>query len=259
MATYVMSDIHGCIDEVKEMLEKINFTDKDRLIFAGDYVDRGPKNYETLEWIKNAPKNITFLMGNHDVDFIKYIDILSRVSKDNISKSDVFFAAHMENYWFDHYGTLRELYLKNNVSLERLIEYKNIFKTFKYFKKLQINNKKFIIVHAGYIEEKDFIPDNYHYYTIEDYYVWARDEAYTNTSGIKDTTIIAGHTPTVIKREFCYTEGKVYKQYNKSNNCTLYDIDCGCTYAYGGYKESFMCKLACIRLEDEQVFYVQKK
>ena len=39
--TYAMSDMHGCYDEYKEMLKKINFADKDRLFVLGDVVDVG--------------------------------------------------------------------------------------------------------------------------------------------------------------------------------------------------------------------------
>lgn len=43
MGSYVISDIHGCYDELIRMLEKINLEDSDTLICAGDYVDKGPK------------------------------------------------------------------------------------------------------------------------------------------------------------------------------------------------------------------------
>ena len=40
MGSYVISDIHGCYDELIRMLEKINLEDSDTLICAGDYVDK---------------------------------------------------------------------------------------------------------------------------------------------------------------------------------------------------------------------------
>ena len=44
MSTYVMSDIHGCYDDMLMMIEKIKLSDEDVLVFAGDYIDRGPKS-----------------------------------------------------------------------------------------------------------------------------------------------------------------------------------------------------------------------
>lgn len=43
MGTYVMSDIHGCYDRFLHMLDKIGFSATDRLILAGDCIDRGSK------------------------------------------------------------------------------------------------------------------------------------------------------------------------------------------------------------------------
>ena len=40
MATYVISDIHGCFNEFDQMLEKIGFSGKDKLILAGDCIDQ---------------------------------------------------------------------------------------------------------------------------------------------------------------------------------------------------------------------------
>ena len=51
MSTYVMTDIHGHFDAMKRMLDKIGFSKEDRLICAGDYIDRGPNSYEMLRWI----------------------------------------------------------------------------------------------------------------------------------------------------------------------------------------------------------------
>lgn len=55
MSTYVMSDIHGCYDELMTMLRKIKFSAEDKLIIAGDYIDRGTQNYEMLKWIESMP------------------------------------------------------------------------------------------------------------------------------------------------------------------------------------------------------------
>lgn len=60
MNTYVMSDIHGCYDEFQQMLEKIHFSNRDLLICAGDYVDRGTKNYEMMESILTADAQIEY-------------------------------------------------------------------------------------------------------------------------------------------------------------------------------------------------------
>ena len=60
MSTYVISDIHGCFNEFMDMLKNINFPEQDKLIIAGDYIDRGTQSYEMLKWIEDKPKNIIF-------------------------------------------------------------------------------------------------------------------------------------------------------------------------------------------------------
>ena len=55
--TYIMSDLHGCFDELNAMLAKIGFSDQDKLILAGDYIDRGSQNYEMLCWMEHVPES----------------------------------------------------------------------------------------------------------------------------------------------------------------------------------------------------------
>ena len=263
MSTYVMSDIHGCYKELIEMLNIIEISQEDRIIFAGDYIDRGNENYEVLNWLKEKQTDTryVFLLGNHDVDFIKYINTIESTRKemntDNISKI-MCRVYEKDAFWnhFDQYSTIEKLILENHITYTELIGYRDLLRTFSYVYKTSINDKDVIIVHAGYISKDEFVCSS-KYKNIEDYYIWARDDVYNKNKGYKNTIIIAGHTPTDIRGEKVYTGGKVYRQYNKKLNCLLYNIDCGCVYAYGDYKESSLCNLACLRVEDEKIFYVK--
>lgn len=80
MSYYVMSDIHGCYDELIDMLKIINFSDHDILICAGDYIDRGKQSYEMLKWIENKHSNIILVKGNHEQEFVKNIDIMQIIA-----------------------------------------------------------------------------------------------------------------------------------------------------------------------------------
>ena len=62
---YVMSDIHGCFDEFNNLLDKINFSEKDTLYIIGDAIDRGPFNLDTIQYIMEH-KNIIMIEGNHE-------------------------------------------------------------------------------------------------------------------------------------------------------------------------------------------------
>lgn len=46
---YVIGDVHGCYDEMTALLAKIESMDPEAEIwFVGDFIDRGPKVWETL-------------------------------------------------------------------------------------------------------------------------------------------------------------------------------------------------------------------
>ena len=48
---YVIGDVHGCYDEMIALLQKIEERDSEAIIyFVGDFIDRGPKVWEVLEW-----------------------------------------------------------------------------------------------------------------------------------------------------------------------------------------------------------------
>ncbi len=51
MSTYVIGDVHGCFNELRRLLEKINFKkDEDKIIFIGDLVNRGTQSLEVLDF-----------------------------------------------------------------------------------------------------------------------------------------------------------------------------------------------------------------
>lgn len=257
--TYVISDIHGCYDDFISMLEQIDFSENDQLILAGDYIDRGNKNFEMLKWIENAPYNVLLVKGNHDVEFAQCINILSSfVGQLNIKVSTteellkvyLLIKEEFNNDMFDYYGTIKQLIVEHNVTLLDLNNWKKMIDIMPYYFKITINGQKHIITHAGYIANEDFNMIETQYEDIESFYIYARDDSIKH-GGQKDTTIIFGHTPTIMQGRF-YNEGDVYKCTDYKSNCIFYNIDCGKVYYSEKYKDA---KLSCIRLEDKKIYY----
>ena len=71
-ALYAIGDIHGSLESLERLLDKINpDLTRDRLLFVGDYIDRGPQSKEVVDYIirlKNLapPGQIICLKGNHE-------------------------------------------------------------------------------------------------------------------------------------------------------------------------------------------------
>lgn len=75
-----IGDIHGHADQLEELLHKLGYEKVNgayahperKVLFVGDYIDRGPKIKETLEIVKSMveSKNAIALMGNHEFNAI---------------------------------------------------------------------------------------------------------------------------------------------------------------------------------------------
>ncbi|WP_049815601.1 metallophosphoesterase [Niastella koreensis] len=74
MSTYVIGDLHGQYQSLKQCLARCNFDyNQDTLIQLGDVVDGGDEVFDCVEELLNI-KNLVTLKGNHDdwfLDFIK--------------------------------------------------------------------------------------------------------------------------------------------------------------------------------------------
>jgi len=69
--TVVVGDIHGCLEEFKGLLDLCAYNkETDRLILAGDIVDRGPDSAGCIQLAIDS--NAEFVIGNHDDKYIRY-------------------------------------------------------------------------------------------------------------------------------------------------------------------------------------------
>ncbi len=76
--TFIIGDIHGCLSMLKNLLDKIDWVpDTDRLIFLGDYIDRGENPKGVVDYILSLVEsscNIDLLLGNHEVMLMDYLE-----------------------------------------------------------------------------------------------------------------------------------------------------------------------------------------
>jgi serine/threonine protein phosphatase 1 len=77
---YAVGDIHGELEKLEELLELMPLEEGDRLVFLGDYVDRGPDAFGVVARLIELQKlyACSFLLGNHEsmfLDFLGWSDV----------------------------------------------------------------------------------------------------------------------------------------------------------------------------------------
>lgn len=69
MRVLAIGDIHGYLQKLQALIEKVCPTDDDLVVYLGDYIDRGPDSPGVIDFLmafrEKYPKTI-FLGGNHD-------------------------------------------------------------------------------------------------------------------------------------------------------------------------------------------------
>lgn len=82
MSHDLVGDIHGCADTLKALLEKLGYASRHgvyehaerQVVFLGDFVDRGPRQRETLQIVRPMIEQGTALsvMGNHEFNAVSF-------------------------------------------------------------------------------------------------------------------------------------------------------------------------------------------
>ena len=230
---YVMSDLHGCYDKYKQMLEKIQFNSNDTLYILGDIVDRGDEGIKILLDMMQR-SNVVPLLGNHE--FMAY-SVLKKynveITAENYNKHLDSESIEMFENWMFNGGipTCQAFSRLDKSGRNGILEY---LEEFEIYEEIEVNDRNFVLVHGGLVgfsEDKDLSE-----YGIHDI-IWGRcdyeKQYYTNKF------LVTGHTPTHnINAEY---KGKIYKGKNHIA------IDCGSIF--GG-------RLGCICLDTLEEFYI---
>jgi serine/threonine protein phosphatase 1 len=80
MHRYVIGDIHGCLNELRCLIEDLPLERGDCLIYLGDYIDRGPDSEGVVSYLLELQKNspgfeFIFLKGNHEDMLLSFLGL----------------------------------------------------------------------------------------------------------------------------------------------------------------------------------------
>jgi serine/threonine protein phosphatase 1 len=80
MKSFVVGDIHGCARELTILIESLPLDAGDRLVFLGDYIDRGPDSSRVVSFLidlqrKQQGIEMIFLRGNHESMFLAFLGV----------------------------------------------------------------------------------------------------------------------------------------------------------------------------------------
>ena len=181
---FVIGDVHGCLDKLTLLLDKIAFdSTKDQAVFTGDLIDRGPHSLETLNFVLHKPY-FHLVVGNHEHLFIEYVLGRQAIPRD------------MMDYWINKDGqwcnelTTETLHKQSCDIIEQssvIIEVRTLC------------GSNIGLTHAGFPYDKWFKPTS----SCEDDYfgrlIWSRVTAETPADQLKLVKgvnyTVHGHTP----------------------------------------------------------------
>lgn len=87
MSTYIIGDVHGCYQELRLLLDLVNFNLlHDKLLLTGDIALRGQSTLDVLRFLYSIRKNIILVLGNNDLHLIKmYLGMQKIYPSDQVS------------------------------------------------------------------------------------------------------------------------------------------------------------------------------
>jgi serine/threonine protein phosphatase 1 len=181
-----VGDIHGNVWKLRDLLTRLHelpLQEDDRLVFLGDYVDRGaevPLTLDLLIQLKSQRPNTVFLRGNHDQAMMDVRDVVDPERETKLGYQHV-------SWWFQYggretmagYGGGSEWY--QNVPPEH----------WEFLQATELEHREggYIFVHAG------LLPPGKRWFDPEDPRMWIRElflESDADFGGI----VVFGHTPT---------------------------------------------------------------
>jgi len=180
MSRYVIGDIHGCVDELRRLVEALPLRSGDSLIFLGDYIDRGPDSAGVVAYLialqsEQREVSFVFLKGNHEDMLLSYLGLAGQ-------HGDMFLInggkATLTSYGLPEAVSAQEAL--SAIPPDHLTFYNGLDRFYVM--------DKFLCVHAGIHPHKPLVNQT------DEELLWIRN-AFIYSSHRLPYTILFGHTP----------------------------------------------------------------
>ncbi len=212
----IIGDIHGCLNSLNALLEKLE-PHRDRIhVFLGDYIDRGPDSYGVIQRLIDFSKeaDCVFLRGNHEQMAV-----------------DAFLGGEDENWrhWLNNGGrTTMDSYTRAGTNLVEADGHLDFMLVTDFYYETPV----FICVHGG-INPYMTVAENLAQADPNEF-LWERRHIQTVVPEW-EKTVVFGHTPmTTVKMEK-----------------NLIGLDTGCVFPDRGFGH-----LSALLMPEREVIYV---
>jgi serine/threonine protein phosphatase 1 len=194
---YIIGDVHGCLERLHNLISSLESRGPiTRIVFLGDYYDRGPHTRETIDYLLALSKkyDCIFLRGNHD-DIICSILGLPYYSNCEYWVDKKTFTPEFAFNWFRSHGlesTLRSYDVFDKLSEDNVTHNVNLFR-----KAVSDSHKEFLNNTVMSYSTDKYVA--YHGYPGKTYQeiLWGRYDTTADMEKVTNTgkKIILGHTP----------------------------------------------------------------
>jgi serine/threonine protein phosphatase 1 len=124
---YAIGDIHGCYKTFKNLLIKIELSKSDVLYLLGDYIDRGPRIKDTIDFILALIQDgyqILPIIGNHELMLLKAIENemylyqwLANSGVTTLNSFHVRLPNQIDKRYIDFFDSLKFFHIYNDLAL----------------------------------------------------------------------------------------------------------------------------------------------
>ena len=113
MATYIIGDVHGCFQPLKQLLQQIEYDpQRDTLWFVGDIFNRGPEPLACLRFVHDLVEQGRgrMVLGNHDLHLLAIVAGFTRFRSRRDTLDEILQAPDRDTliHWLRHQPLLLE-------------------------------------------------------------------------------------------------------------------------------------------------------